>query len=171
MVVHIDRGLRPRISDPSHVLRRGAHDQILGLLMLAVAVLLLLMPMATQVGPKDAQINEMLVGLVVAFAAGWRVYRGGNLRSDTVVGLAGVWLFVSPFVLDVQNTAVHTADRMLAIVAGGVLIVLSAASALLWRLDRKRTRQPVTRGTTDQTTDATATRPSPAATSRRHRKA
>ncbi|MFD6363591.1 hypothetical protein ACFWFX_27665 [Streptomyces roseolus] len=171
MVVHVDRGLMPRVSDPPHVLRRGAHDQILGLLMLAVAVLLLLMPMATQVGPKDAQINEMLVGLVVAFTAGWRIYRGGSLRSDAVVGLAGVWLLVSPFVLDAQNTAVHTADRMLAIVAGGVLIVLSVASALLWRLDRKRTRQPVKRSTTAQTANAAATRPSPAATSRRRRKA
>ncbi|MFD6250260.1 hypothetical protein [Streptomyces roseolus] len=113
----------------------------------------------------------MLVGLVVAFTAGWRIYRGGSLRSDAVVGLAGVWLLVSPFVLDAQNTAVHTADRMLAIVAGGVLIVLSVASALLWRLDRKRTRQPVTRGTTAQTANAAATRPSPAATSRRRRKA
>lgn len=136
MVVHIDRGLTPRVSDPPHALRQGAHDQILGLLMLAVAVLLLLMPMATQVGPKDAQINEMLVGLVVAFTAGWRVYRGSNLRSDAVVGLAGVWLLVSPFVLDAQNTAVHTADRMLAIVAGSVL---SVASMLVWRLDRRRT--------------------------------
>ncbi|MFI8910233.1 hypothetical protein ACIGW4_01225 [Streptomyces sp. NPDC053513] len=66
----------------------------------AVSVLLLVMPMATQAGSKDAQIDEMLVGLVVAFTAGWRVYRGGSLRSDAVVGLAGVWLLVAPFVLD-----------------------------------------------------------------------
>ncbi|MGW0118589.1 SPW repeat domain-containing protein [Streptomyces sp. NPDC003327] len=158
MVVHIDRGLKPRVSDPPHVLRQGAHDQLLGLLMLAVAVLLLLMPMATQVGPKDAQINEMLVGLVVGFTAGWRIYRGGSLRSDAIVGVAGVWLLVSPFVLDAQNTAVHTADRMLAIVAGSVLIILSVASALLWRLDRGRTR----RSTTDGTTDGTAPKPSDA---------
>ncbi|MEU0404327.1 hypothetical protein ABZ318_29710 [Streptomyces sp. NPDC006197] len=138
MVVHIDRGLTPRVSDPPHVLRQGAHDQILGLLMLAVSVLLLVMPMATQVGPKDAQMNEMLVGLVVAFTAGRRIYRGGGLWSDAVVGLAGVWLLVSPFVLDAQNTAVDTADRTLAIVAGSVLVVLSAASVLLWWLDRRR---------------------------------
>ncbi|ROQ34901.1 hypothetical protein EDD98_3954 [Streptomyces sp. PanSC19] len=105
----------------------------------AVSVLLLVMPMATQAGSKDAQIDEMLVGLVVAFTAGWRVYRGGSLRSDVVVGLAGVWLLVSPFVPDAQNTAVYTADRVLAVVAGGVLIVLSVASMLLWRLDRGHT--------------------------------
>ncbi|MFD3534867.1 hypothetical protein [Streptomyces sp. NPDC058664] len=136
MVIHIDRGLTPRVSDPSHVLRRGAHDQIMGLLMLAVSVLLLLMPMATQLGPKDAQINEMLVGLVVAFTAGRRLYRGAGPRSDVVVGLAGVWLIVSPFLLDAQNTAVHTADRMLALMAGSVLVALSLVSLLIWRLDR-----------------------------------
>ncbi|GAA3389223.1 SPW repeat domain-containing protein [Streptomyces roseoviridis] len=139
MVIHIDRGLKPRVANPPHVLRQGAHDQLLGLLMLVVSAVLLLMPMATQTGPKDAQINEMLVGLVVAFTAGRRVYRGGGLWSDAVVGLAGVWLVISPFVLDAQNTAVHTADRMLAIVAGGVLVVLSAASMVLWWLDRRRT--------------------------------
>ncbi|WP_225799984.1 hypothetical protein [Streptomyces sp. NK15101] len=138
MVIQIDRGLTPRVSDPAHVLRQGAHDQILGLLMLAVSVLLLLVPMATQAGPKDAQINEMLVGLVVAFTAGWRIYRGGSLRSDAVVGLAGAWLIVSPLVLDAQNTAVDTADRVLALVAGSALVVLSLVSLLIWRSDRRR---------------------------------
>jgi peptidoglycan/LPS O-acetylase OafA/YrhL len=142
MVIHIERGLRPRVSDPSHVLRQGVHDQILGLLMFAVGVLLLVMPMITETGPKDAQMNELLVGLVVAFTAGWRVYRGAGLWSDAVIGLAGVWLIVSPFVLDLQNTAVHTADRMLAFVTGGVLVVLSLLSLAVWRLDRKRTGRP-----------------------------
>ncbi|MEU2118139.1 hypothetical protein ABZ567_21440 [Streptomyces sp. NPDC016459] len=138
MVIHIDRGLTARVSDPAHTLRQGAHDQVLGLLMLAVGVLLVLMPMATQLGPKDAQVNELLVGLVVAFTAGRRMYRGSGPWSDAVMGIAGVWLVVSPFVLDAQNTAVHTADRMLAFVTGGVLVVLSLVSALIWRLDHKR---------------------------------
>ncbi|MFH8253891.1 SPW repeat domain-containing protein [Streptomyces roseolus] len=171
MVVHIGQGLTPRVSDPPHVLRQGAHDQILGVLMLVVSVVLLLVPMATQTGPKEAQVNGMLVGLVVAFTAGWRVYRGGSPRSDAVVGLAGVWLLVSPFVLDAQDTAVHTVDRMLAIVAGGVLIVLSVASLLLWRPDRERTDQPMARAATASTTETAADRPRTAATRRRRRKA
>ncbi|MBT2442091.1 hypothetical protein J7E93_18670 [Streptomyces sp. ISL-36] len=144
MVIHIDRGLTERVSNPAHALRQGAHDQVLGLLMLAVAMVLLLMPMATQAGPKDAQVNEMVVGLVVAFTAGLRIYRGGGPRSDALVGAAGVWLVISPFVLDMQNTAVHTADRLLALVAGSVLVVLSLVSLLIWRLDRKRLARPRT---------------------------
>ncbi|MFC8293575.1 hypothetical protein ACFUJ0_22955 [Streptomyces sp. NPDC057242] len=136
MAVHADRGAVPRVSDRSHVLRRGAHDQILGLLMLVTAVVVLLFPMATQDGPKDAQVNELVVGLVVAFTAGMRLYRGGGLLSDAVVGLAGAWLIASPFVLGVQNTAVHTADLMLCVVAGSVLVVLSLVSAAVWRSDR-----------------------------------
>ncbi|MEV7671663.1 hypothetical protein [Streptomyces sp. NPDC088752] len=136
MAIHADRGTVPRVPDPSHVLRQGAHDQILGLLMLVTSVVVLLFPMATHDGPKDAQVNELVVGLVVAFAAGTRLYRGGGLWSDAVVGLAGAWLIASPFVLDTQNTAVHTADRMLCVVAGSVLVVLSLVSAVVWRSDR-----------------------------------
>ncbi|WP_418960330.1 SPW repeat domain-containing protein [Streptomyces tritici] len=176
MVIHVDRGLRPRVTDPAHVLRQGAHDQILGLVMLLVAVVLLVMPLATQTGPKDAQMNEMLVGLVVAFTAGRRIYRGGGVLSDLVVGLAGAWLIVSPFVLDLQNTAVHTVDRTLAFAAGGVLVVASLLSLLVWRMDRsRRTDQPAPRTTADSTADRTAaapaTRPSTEATRRRRRQA
>ncbi|MBX9427429.1 hypothetical protein [Streptomyces lateritius] len=140
MVIHIDRGLTPRVSDPAHVLRQGAHDQILSVLMLVVGVLLLAVPMATQVGTKDAQVNELVVGLIVTFTAGTRLYRGAGVRSDAVVGVAGVWLIVSPFLLDAQNTGIHTADRVLSFAAGSVLVALSAVSMLVWRLDRKRTR-------------------------------
>ncbi|MFC8791380.1 SPW repeat domain-containing protein [Streptomyces cinereoruber] len=136
MAIQVDRGATPRVPDRTHVLRQGVHDQILGLLMLAVSVVVLLFPMATHDGPKDAQVNELVVGLVVAFAAGARLYRGGGVWSDAVVGLAGAWLIASPFVLDAQNTAVHTADRMLCIVAGSVLVVLSLVSAAVWWSDR-----------------------------------
>ncbi|MFF5638792.1 hypothetical protein [Streptomyces sp. NPDC012825] len=136
MAIHVDRGTVPRVPDRSHVLRQGAHDQILGLLMLVTSVVVLLFPMATQDGPKDAQVNELVVGLVVAFAASTRLYRGGGLWSDAVVGVAGAWLIASPFVLGAQNTAVHTADRMLCIVAGSVLVVLSLVSAAVWWSDR-----------------------------------
>ncbi|MFC8176206.1 hypothetical protein [Streptomyces sp. NPDC057325] len=38
-------------------------------MMLVTSVVVLLFPMTTQDGPKDAQVNELAVGLVVAFAA------------------------------------------------------------------------------------------------------
>ncbi|MFJ5135955.1 hypothetical protein [Streptomyces sp. NPDC088707] len=142
MVFHIDRGLTPRVADPAHVLRQGVHDQALSLLMLVVGVLLLIVPMATQAGPKDAQVNEFVVGIVVTFTAGTRFFRGAGPLSDTVVGAAGVWLIVSPFLLDAQNTGIVAADRVLSFAAGSVLVVLSLLSLLVWRLDRKQ------RGTT-----------------------
>ncbi|MFF4169647.1 hypothetical protein [Streptomyces sp. NPDC001744] len=138
MAIDIDRGAAFRAPDRAHVMRQGIHDQILGLLMLLASVVLLLFPMATQDGSKDAQVNELIVGLVVAFAAGARVYRGGGVRSDALVGLAGVWLILSPFVLDTRNTAVPTASRTLDIVIGSVLVVLSLVSAAVWWLDRTR---------------------------------
>ncbi|MBT2443762.1 hypothetical protein J7E93_27425 [Streptomyces sp. ISL-36] len=138
MTVQDHRRLVPRVADPGHVVRQGAHDQILGLLMLAAAAVLVLWPMATQDGPKDAQVNEVFVGLVVLFLAGKRIYRGSGLRSDAVIGLAGVWMIASPFVLEAQDTAVHTANRVVDIAAGSVLVVLSLLSVLLVRLDRKR---------------------------------
>ncbi|MFG2772768.1 hypothetical protein [Streptomyces sp. NPDC048350] len=139
MVIHIDRGLTPRVSDPAHVLRQGVHDQVLSALMLIVGIVLLVVPMATQTGPKDAQVNEFVVGLIVAFTAGIRLNRGAGVRSDVVIGLTGAWLIVSPFLLDAQNTGILAANRTLAFAAGSVLVVLSLASLLVWRLDHKGT--------------------------------
>ncbi|RSS51114.1 hypothetical protein [Streptomyces sp. WAC06614] len=127
--------LTPR--ERAHALRRGWHDQILGALMLGASLALVLVPMATQDGPKDAQVNEMVVGVILIFVTGRRLYRGGGVLSDVVVGLGGLWMIVSPFLLDLQNTAADHATRVLDIAVGSVLVVLAAISLLVLREDRQ----------------------------------
>ncbi|MFF5448028.1 hypothetical protein [Streptomyces sp. NPDC012888] len=123
--------------DRAHELRQGLHDEILGFLMLVAATALVLFPMITQDGPKDAQVNEALVGLVLMYVAGRRLYRGGGVRSDVVIGLGGLWMIVSPFLLGLQNTAVDNGTRVLDIAVGCVLVALAAISLLVLRRDRR----------------------------------
>ncbi|NXY93238.1 SPW repeat protein [Streptomyces sp. BR123] len=125
--------------DRAHVLRQGFHDEILGLLMFAAALALWLFTMITQDGPKDAQVNEAFVGLVLMFVAGRRLYRGGGVLSDVVIGLGGLWMIASPFVLGLQNTAMNSGTRIFDIAVGTVLVVLAAISLLVLRRDRQAT--------------------------------
>ncbi|CAL9623673.1 hypothetical protein SUDANB120_05927 [Streptomyces sp. enrichment culture] len=126
-------------ADAQHILRQGFHDQILGLLMFIAATALWVVPMATQSGPKDAQVNEAVVGILLTFVVGRRLYLGGGVRSDVVVGLCGLWMIVSPFVLGLQKTAVDRASLILDVAVGSVLVLLSAISLLVLRADRRAT--------------------------------
>ncbi|MFD8410996.1 hypothetical protein ACFV2Q_04415 [Streptomyces sp. NPDC059650] len=96
----------------AHVLRQGFHDEVLGLPMFAAALALWIFPMITQDGPKDAQVNEALVGLVLLLVTGRRLYRGGGVLSDVVIGLGGLWMIASPFLLGLQDTAMTNDTRV-----------------------------------------------------------
>ncbi|MGW7102385.1 SPW repeat domain-containing protein [Streptomyces sp. NPDC054838] len=118
-------------------LRRSQHDDILGLLMLLVALVLCVAPMALQDGPKDAQINEVIVGTIVLFAAGSRLYRGADMRSDVLILLCGAWLVASPFVLGLQKTAFAESNRVYDVVLGAALIVLALIGMALLRAAKR----------------------------------
>ncbi|MFJ8669835.1 hypothetical protein [Streptomyces sp. NPDC093600] len=117
--------------------RHALHDELLTLPMLLAAVALTVGPFVSQLGPKDAQVNEALVGLILLFVVGRRLYRGSGLRSDIVVGVLGAWMIASPFVLDLQNTAVAEGNWILDLTAGSVLVVFAGASMLTMRQRRE----------------------------------
>ncbi|MGW0366953.1 SPW repeat domain-containing protein [Streptomyces sp. NPDC002990] len=120
-----------------HLFRQGIHDQVLGMVMLVAAVALWAYPMAIHDGPKDAQVNEAVVGTVLTLVVGRRLYRGGSWRSDVVIGLAGLWMIASPFVLSLQKTAVDTGSTILDLAMGTVLVLAAALSLLVLRTDRR----------------------------------
>ncbi|MFJ6722421.1 hypothetical protein [Streptomyces sp. NPDC091259] len=128
-------------------LLKGQHDQIVGLLMLVAALVLCLVPMAQQDGAKDAQVNEVIVGTIVLFAAGSRLYRGAGIRSDVIVGLCGVWLIASPFVLGLQKTSFYESNRVYDVVLGSVLVLLALAGGLLLRAAKRQERTAEVVGT------------------------
>ncbi|MGW7454364.1 SPW repeat domain-containing protein [Streptomyces sp. NPDC054787] len=121
----------------AHAFRQGIHDQILGLVMLAASAALWIFPMATHGGAKDAQVNEVLVGVILMLVVGARLYRGSSWRSDLLVGLAGLWMIASPFVLGLQNAAVDNGSRILDIAVGAVLVTASVISLLVVRADHR----------------------------------
>ncbi|MET9435790.1 hypothetical protein [Streptomyces sp. NPDC006551] len=116
--------------------RHALHDELLTLPMLLAALALTLGPFVSQLGPKDAQVNEAMVGLILLFVVGRRLYRGSGLRSDLVVAVLGAWMIVSPFLLDLQNTAVAEGNRILDLTAGSLLVVFAGASMLTMRKQR-----------------------------------
>ncbi|MFF8605692.1 hypothetical protein ACF06X_07110 [Streptomyces sp. NPDC015346] len=97
--------------------RSAVHDQLLSLPMLLAAVALVLGPMVSQAGPKDAQVNELAVGMVLLFVVGRRLYRGSSTRSDLVVGGLGAWMIAAPFLLGLQNTAIAEENKILDVTA------------------------------------------------------
>ncbi|MET9323378.1 hypothetical protein ABZX75_24770 [Streptomyces sp. NPDC003038] len=129
----------PVAQDRRHALRQGVHDQLLGVVMLAATVALWAYPMATHDGAKDAQVNEAMVGVVLMFVVGTRLYRGGSWRSDVAVGVAGLWMIASPFIFGLQETAVDNGSRILDITTGSVLVIASAVALLVLRRDRRET--------------------------------
>ncbi|MFJ6940404.1 hypothetical protein [Streptomyces sp. NPDC101132] len=148
----------PARQDTGHVIRQGLHDQVLGLLMLGASVALWAVPMATQAGPKDAQVNEMIVGTVLTLIVGHRLFRGGGVRSDVAVGALGLWMLASPFVLDWQKTSLDTASRILDLTTGAVLVIAAGASLLLLAADHRATRRegkPAPAGPSRQATTPT----------------
>ncbi|MFD3538386.1 hypothetical protein ACFWUQ_02650 [Streptomyces sp. NPDC058662] len=114
-------------------LHKAQHDQLIGFLMLLVGLVLCVVPMAQQDGAKDAQVNEAIIGTIVLFAAGHRVYRGAGLRSDLIVGAAGAWLVASPWLLALGKTSVYGGNKAYDIALGSALIVLSLIGAFLAR--------------------------------------
>ncbi|OKK16010.1 hypothetical protein AMK16_25035 [Streptomyces sp. CB00455] len=120
-----------------HAFRQGIHDQVLGLIMFAASLALWVFPMATHDGSKDAQVNEAMIGMVLLFVVGMRLYRGSTWRSDVLVGVVGLWLIASPFVLGLQKTAVDNGNRILDITVGIILVTTSAISLLVVRADRR----------------------------------
>ncbi|MEW2417026.1 hypothetical protein AB0953_25300 [Streptomyces sp. NPDC046866] len=137
MTVTIHQRAIPR-EDHRQTMLKGLHDQIVGLLMLIVALVLCMVPMVQQDGAKDAQVNEAIIGTVVLFAAASRLYRGSGMRSDLVVGIAGAWLVASPFLLDVQKTSIYASNRVLDIVLGSALVLLAAIGLLLMWAGRRQ---------------------------------
>ncbi|WP_030840321.1 SPW repeat domain-containing protein [Streptomyces sp. NRRL F-4474] len=121
----------------AHAYRQGLHDQVIGLIMFAASAALWIFPMATHDGAKDAQVNEAVVGAILMFVVGLRIYRGSTWRSDAIVGLAGLWMIVSPFVLGLQDAAVDDGNRVLDIAVGAVLVATSLISLLIVRADRR----------------------------------
>ncbi|MEU7068108.1 hypothetical protein [Streptomyces sp. NPDC046161] len=137
MAVHSHHAISRREGRQQSLLK-GQHDQIIGLLMLVAALVLCLAPMAQQDGAKDAQVNEVIVGTIVLFAAGSRLYRGAGSRSDVIVGLCGAWLIASPFLLGLQKTSIYDSNRVYDVVLGSVLVVLALAGGLLlWAAGRQ----------------------------------
>ncbi|MFC9583621.1 hypothetical protein ACFVJ8_12445 [Streptomyces yangpuensis] len=120
----------------AHAYRQGLHDQVIGLVMFAASAALWIYPMATHGGAKDAQVNEAVIGAVLMFVVGLRMYRGSTWRSDVVIGLAGLWMIASPFVLGLQDAAVDNGSRVLDIAVGSVLATASLISLLILRADR-----------------------------------
>lgn len=114
-------------------LRKAQHDQLVGFLMLLVALVLCAVPMAQQDGAKDAQVNEAIVGTVVLFAAGSRIYRGAGARSDLIIGAAGVWLLASPFLLSLGKTSVYGGNVAYDMALGSTLVLLTLIGLLLAR--------------------------------------
>ncbi|MFD3330623.1 hypothetical protein [Streptomyces sp. NPDC058701] len=124
-------------SAQSHAFRHGIHDQVLGVVMFIASAALWIFPMATHDGAKDAQVNEAIVGAFLMFVVGLRLYRGSSWRSDVIIGLAGLWMIASPYVLGLQKTAVDNGSRVLDIAVGSVLVVTSLISLLIVRADRR----------------------------------
>ncbi|MFJ4862869.1 hypothetical protein [Streptomyces sp. NPDC088748] len=123
--------------DQAHAFRQGIHDQVIGVVMFVASAALWIFPMATHDGAKDAQVNEAMLGAFLMFVVGLRMYRGSSWRSDAVVGLAGLWMIVSPYVLGLQETAVDNGSRVLDIAVGCVLVAASLVSLLIVRADRR----------------------------------
>ncbi len=121
----------------AHAFRQGIHDQVIGVVMLAASAALWIFPMATHDGAKDAQVNEAIVGGFLMFVVGLRLYRGSSWRSDAIIGLAGLWMIASPYVLGLQTTAVDNGSRVLDIAVGCVLVTASLVSLLIVRADRR----------------------------------
>ncbi|MGW5852032.1 SPW repeat domain-containing protein [Streptomyces sp. NPDC055254] len=121
----------------AHAFRQGIHDQILGIVMFAAAAALWVFPMATHDGAKDAQVNEAIVGGVLMFVVGLRLYRGSSWRSDVIVLVAGLWMIAAPFVLGLQDAAVDSGSQVLDIAVGSVLVATSLISLLILRADRR----------------------------------
>ncbi|MFD3550434.1 hypothetical protein ACFWUW_33450 [Streptomyces sp. NPDC058655] len=124
-------------SAQAHAFRQGIHDQVLGVVMFIASAALWIFPMATHDGAKDAQVNEAIVGAFLMFVVGLRLYRGSSWRSDVIIGLAGLWMIASPYVLGLQKTAVDNGSRVLDIAVGSVLVVTSLISLLIVRADRR----------------------------------
>ncbi|OEJ35151.1 SPW repeat domain-containing protein [Streptomyces subrutilus] len=121
----------------AHAFRQGIHDQLLGVVMFAASAALWIFPMATHDGAKDAQVNEAMIGTLLMVVVGLRLYRGSSWRSDAIVGLAGLWMIASPFVLGLQNAAVDNGSRILDIAVGAVLTTAALISLLILRADRR----------------------------------
>ncbi|WP_411104919.1 hypothetical protein [Streptomyces sp. cmx-4-9] len=126
----------------AHAFRQGLHDQVIGVVMFAASAALWVFPMATHDGAKDAQVNEAVVGAFLMFVVGLRIYRGSSWRSDAIVGLAGLWMIASPYVLGLQNTAVDNGSRVLDIIVGCVLVASALVSLLIVRADRRAEAAP-----------------------------
>ncbi|WP_344319978.1 SPW repeat domain-containing protein [Streptomyces macrosporus] len=86
---------------------------------------------------EEAQRNETGVGLVVAFIAGAGMMRRRGLLSDLVVLLLGLWLLVSPFVVDYGGEVTPRVAQTNEVVMGIVLIALSVVSMLLYFRSRR----------------------------------
>ena len=125
----------------AHAFRQGIHDQVIGVVMFAASAALWIFPMATHDGAKDAQVNEAIVGAFLMFVVGLRLYRGSSWRSDAIVGLAGLWMIASPYVLGLQKTAVDNGSRVLDIAVGCVLVTTFLLSLLIVRADRRAGRE------------------------------
>ncbi|MFD3700351.1 hypothetical protein ACFWUZ_30210 [Streptomyces sp. NPDC058646] len=121
----------------AHAFRQGIHDQVLGVVMFIASAALWIFPMVTHDGAKDAQVNEAMVGAFLMFVVGLRLYRGSSWRSDAIIGLAGLWMIASPYVLGLQETAVDNGSRVLDIAVGCVLVTASLVSLLIVRADRR----------------------------------
>ncbi|GGT72171.1 SPW repeat domain-containing protein [Streptomyces lateritius] len=130
----------PRDRAARREFRSAVHDQLLSLPMLLAAVALVLGPMVSQAGPKDAQMNELIVGIALLFVVGRRLYRGSSARSDLVVGGLGAWMIAAPFLLGLQNTAIAEGNKILDVTAGIVLVLAAAASLMTIRGNRDQQR-------------------------------
>ncbi|MFD5932458.1 hypothetical protein [Streptomyces sp. NPDC060333] len=121
----------------AHAFRQGVHDQVIGIVMFVASATLWIFPMATHDGAKDAQVNEAMIGAILMFVVGLRLYRGSSWRSDVIVGLAGLWMIASPYVLGHQDAAVDNGSRVLDIAVGCVLVTTSLISLLIVRADHR----------------------------------
>jgi hypothetical protein len=136
----LNRPPAPPAAGPARkrALRKGQHDDLLGLPMVLAGLALFVGPYIGVSEPdmaKDANVNEYVVGTIVLFTAGARVWRGGGLRSDLVILAAGLWMLVSPFLLTAGDTHV-TEPRVLDVTVGIVLTLTAIVSLLLLRAAR-----------------------------------
>ncbi|GAB2900251.1 SPW repeat domain-containing protein [Streptomyces mayteni] len=121
------------------LVRKGQHDDVLGVLMLISGAALFFGPwVAGQMADadRDAFINELVVGLIVVFVAGSRLSSGGGIRNDLVILLAGGWMIAGPFLLGLGNTRV-AGPRPFDLFIGIVLSVLAVVGLGLLRASRR----------------------------------
>ncbi|MGW7329012.1 SPW repeat domain-containing protein [Streptomyces sp. NPDC054840] len=149
MTVSTVRTRPPSGSPPPPALRKAQHDQLIGGLMLLIGLVLCAVPMAQQDGAKDAQVNEAIIGTIVVFAAGSRVYRGAGVRSDLIVAVAGAWLLASPWLLSLGRTSVYGGNKAYDVALGSALVILALIGLVLLRgrpARKTRAASSVTRG-------------------------